>query len=217
MAFGLAIWTPSGYIKIDPSYSRYKIVQSGAGTAGTGVNLATPNAGVIVFTRPSTYNTWLTMQPVTTTSFMIAQIGTNGAGFSYRVLKRFSSETPVTSGFGLNLYGASGEFLYSSANPTINIDYVATCTLAAAVQNFTLPSVPFGSRFIAMTVPSFAAIVTTVSPSSFKTWDFEFCLTSETNLAIRSSLSVNATFNLGYNLSNNMYGKTVTLIGGYCY
>ena len=116
MSYGLRVFSGSGYIQIDGSYSNYRLVQSGTAVTGNTISYSKAMGRVMVFVRP----------PVGKPIFakMVSTASGFGAGapyaqapfvYEYRVFERcVDTPTYPSSSYGLRVKDAAGLTTFDS-------------------------------------------------------------------------------------------------------
>ena len=153
MSYGFNIVNADGFIQIDDTYSNYYLVASGTAVsppAGTSIHFIGKTGGTVVsfptqaeipllFIRFSNTSYYFILQDITTSSFMAVISNSGNAlaalSFEYRVYSRRTATAPRT-GYGLQVFNASGGPIYSSndASAVIGISTTIPITLPITIS-----------------------------------------------------------------------------------
>jgi len=215
MANGILIENPNGFVKIDETYARFRVIQSGSMSTPGPVYFPAQSIPPIVFIRPSGYGVPFRVGTRYTDRFWAYSGNSNGApevSLSYQVISSTGLVAPVAGSFGLNVYGSSGEVLFTSQDLFMNIDTVINYSVVSGAQEFTVPTPEFGSRYIAMVGPNLTRMFT--SGSYYYIYGQSFTLLSETRIRL-NEIAFTPTYmpmSLG---SYSQIGSQCTLISGY--
>lgn len=215
MAYGIYIENPNGFIKIDESYARFRILQSGTLTTPGPVMVPTQSQQPLVFIRPSAYGVPFRVGSLYVDRFWVYSGNYNGApevNLDYRVVNRSDLIAVPTGVFGINVMGPTGALLFTSEDRFINIDTVINFTISSSIQDFTVPAPEFGTRFIAMVGPNVIRMV----PSG--TYMTSYCqyMTLLNETTIRVGEVAFAPVNMYFALPGlSIIGQPCTLISGY--
>lgn len=183
MSYGLQVLNTSGTIQIDEKYANIIVIERGFISAtpnGSGGIIPIP-AGVTnfeIFIRPTVYNRYISTNldnrlwcPTTTSC-------------EYIVCRPVSVISTVASGYGLNVYNASGQLTFSSntifPRMTAIVDW-PTPLAANVVRNYALP---ITAQLKWVSVRNQYRINT-----PFPLTYLSFSLSSETSLNLQSNIS----------------------------
>jgi len=215
MATGILIENPDGFVKIDETYARFRVVQSG--TMATPGPIAIPVQSIppIVFLRPSSYGVPFRVGTIYTDKFYAYSGNANGSpqvSLAYRVISSTGLLAPVAGSYGLNVYGSSGGLLFTSQDLFMNIDTVINYSVVSGAQEFVVPTPEFGSRYIAMVGPNMTRMYT--SGSYYYTFAQSFTLLSETRISLNEIAFTPTSMPISLG-SYSQIGSQCTLISGY--
>jgi hypothetical protein len=153
MAYGFESKNDNGYIQISDSVSNYYMIYSGTvlvppGSSTTSVNYGTP----VTISHPTpfdaiclvTENGYVVPETVFSTSktsiTIISEIVSTQTTFKYWLFRKYSSLSPSTSGYGLEIYDTTGAVAFSSNYPKLMRSYSTIPITMTTVQNYSLPS-----------------------------------------------------------------------------
>lgn len=203
MAFGIETQTSGGFKQLDANQLCFSIEGTATGATNIAYSFASKGNPIVAHSCAYGSNAPSTLYANSSGEF----IGSSGC---YLAVCCRTNLGATPSGYGLCLYNSSGILAASSTRQHMNIDFVGTYTLGTDVT-FTLPSIPFGRRYVAM-VPA-TLYRTVVHSTSSSTWyDSSVKINSATSVSVvHTSRSVA----LGTPATHNMSGKVCTLIGLY--
>lgn len=144
MAYGFESYNDSGYIQIGDSVSNYYLLYSGTiivPSTGTSVNVTYPIAfDALCVATTDGYAVPKSIFTTPTTSTNIAYKATGAqATIKYWLFKRYSSLTPATSGYGIEIYNSSGGVAFSSNYPKLMRSYTTIpITDLTTTQNYSV-------------------------------------------------------------------------------
>lgn len=214
MAHGIYIENPSGFVKVDETYGRYRILQQGSMNTPGPVYFTAQSQEPLIFCRPSSYGGKLRVGSLYTDRFWLYSGNASGApevAANYAVINR-SDLVGVPSGYGLNVLAPDSKLLFSSQDKFVNVDTVITYTISSVTQTFDLPAPEFGQRYFAMLGPNITR--SQWSANYMYIWAQAMTLLSETQIQIseQSMAPVYFPANLG---ASSILGAACTLISGY--
>ena len=155
MAFGFESYNDSGNIQIGDSVANYYLLYSGTIIIPSVTTLpASPNFGSpVTITYPTSFDAICVASAdgypmpqaifdTATTSVTLKNrsLLTQGT-VKYWLFKKYSSLTPATSGYGIEIYDSSGNVAFSSNYPKLLRSYMTIpITNLSTAQNYSLPS-----------------------------------------------------------------------------
>jgi hypothetical protein len=155
MAYGFESTNDNGYIQISDSVSNYYMMYSGTAIVPSGSSTTLVNYGTqVVISHPTPFDAiclvtedgYVVPQVVFSTSktsvTILSEIVSTQTTFKYWLFKKYSSLSPSTSGYGLEIYDSAGAVAFSSNYPKLMRSYstIPITSLSTTVQNFSLPS-----------------------------------------------------------------------------
>jgi hypothetical protein len=155
MAFGFESYNDSGYLQIGDSVANYYLLYSGTIIVPPVTTLpSTPNNGTsVVITYPTSFDAICVASadgyPVPLPIFSTAVTSVTLSNRSlltqsvvkYWLFKKYSSLTPSTSGYGVEIYDSSGNVAFSSNYPKLLRSYsTIPITDLTTTQNYSLLS-----------------------------------------------------------------------------
>jgi hypothetical protein len=144
MAYGAEFYNANGNLQLGAGVTNFRQVASGTINDPYAAPLVTPGNGItfdIIAVRsnncfPAPIAPFSTPQ----SSARISVYGSQGQSFTYHCFRSYSSMTPSTSGYGLEIYNADGTVGFSSLEPNILRTYAKIPISSGVGFNVTLPS-----------------------------------------------------------------------------
>lgn len=180
MAYGFESKNDDGYIQISDSVANLYMLYSGtilvppvAGATSGGMNPGT----TVTITHPTSFDAiciatedgYVVPKPVfdqSATSVTISNMqSTVQTTLKYWLFKKYSSLSPATSGYGIEVYDSLGNVAFSSQYPKLMRSYstIPITSLSTTPQNYSLPSnrrfafLAYGTVYTTQVAPTKAA------------------------------------------------------------